>query len=114
VENQSELDPIFFKSDKSYFIAPAPRTAITNWIKLTWIRNIPDYTLSTSEADMMLPVDIIQALTYWLVVHWLENKGADDWIINNAEARRQMKRDEALDSVINDLDEGCWTNEYPE
>lgn len=96
VENQSETDPIYYVADNSYFIAPAPITAVTNWIKLSWIRKIPDYSLTTTEADMKIPVDQQQALVYWLVVHWLMNKWTDDWTINNAESRWERKKAEAI------------------
>lgn len=99
VENQSEDDPIYYIADNSVFIAPAPRTWVTNWLKLTWIRKIPDYTLSTTEADMKIPVDVQQALVYWLVVFWLFNKWADAWLIDNAEARRIRKKQEAIKSL---------------
>ena len=99
VENQSEEDPIYYVADNSFFVAPAPRTAVTNGIKLTWIRKIPDYTLSTTEADMKIPVDQQNALVYGLVVHWLMNKWADAGTINDAEARWIRKRTEALKSL---------------
>lgn len=99
VENQSEEDPIYYVADNSFFIAPAPTTAVTNWIKLTWIRKIPDYTLTTTEADMKIPVDVQQALVFWLVVFWLMNKWTDDNTINNAEARWIRKRAEAIKSL---------------
>lgn len=95
-ENQSEDDPIYYVADNSFFIAPIPRTSITNWIKLTWIRKIPDYTLSTTEVDMKLPIDVLRNLVYWLVVFWYMCKPADDWTINNAEARWIKKREESI------------------
>lgn len=99
VENQSEDDPIYYIADNSYFIAPAPRTVVTNWLKLTWIRKIPDYTLSTTEADTKLPVDVHNALVYWLVVQALENKRVEENLIISAENRRTRKRQEAIQSL---------------
>lgn len=99
VENQSVNDPIFYIADNSCFIAPAPITAITNWLKLIWIRKIPDYTLSTTEEDMKISVDQQNALVYWLVVHWLLNKWAETWLVDNAEARRMRKRQEAIKTL---------------
>lgn len=99
VENQSELDPIYYVADNSYFIAPAPRTAVTWGIKLTWIRKIPDWTLSTTEADMKIQVDQQNALVFGLVVFGLMNKWADAGTINDAEARWFRKRQEALKSL---------------
>lgn len=99
VENQSEDTPIYYVADNSVFIAPAPRTWITNWIKLTWIRKIADYTLATTEAEMKLPKDQQNALLYGLIMFGYMNKPADDWTINNAEARWLRKRDEAIRSL---------------
>lgn len=99
VENQSEDDPIYYVADNSFFIAPAPRTAVTNWIKLTWLRKIPDYTLATTEADIKLPIDVHQTLVYWLVVHALENKRVEENLIISAENRRKEKRLEAIRSL---------------
>lgn len=98
-ENQSEDDPIYYVADNSFFIAPIPRVSITNWIKLTWIRKIPDYTLTTTEAEMKLPIDVLRTLFYGLIVTWLMNKWADDWDINNAENRWIRKRNEAIKSL---------------
>lgn len=98
-EYQSEEDPIYFIADNSFFIAPAPRTAITWGIKLTWIKKIPDYELTTTEANMKITVDQQNALVYGLVVHWLMNKWADANIINDAEARWIRKRTEALKAL---------------
>ena len=70
VENQSILDPIYYVADNSVFIAPAPRSteAGTGRIKLTGIRNIPDWTLSSVESAMKIPVDQQECLIYGLVV----------------------------------------------
>ena len=100
VENQSQDDPIYFVADNSYFIAPAFRTAwLANRIKLTWIRKIPDYELTTTEADMKIPVDQQQALVYWLMIDWYFNKWVDDNTINNAEARWERKKQEAIKNL---------------
>lgn len=97
VENQSKDDPIYFVSDNSYFIAPSFRTAwLVDRIKLTWIRKIPDYELTTTEANMKIPVDQQEALVYWLMIDWYFNKWVDDNTINNAEARWERKKTEAI------------------
>lgn len=50
--NQSESDPIYFIADNSYFIFPAPKTAVVNWIKLYWIKSLADVALTTTYADL--------------------------------------------------------------
>ena len=100
VENQDKKDPIYYVADNSYFIAPSIWTAgLVDRIKLTWIRKIPDYALTTTEANMKLPVDQQQALVYWLMVDWYFNKWVDDNTINNAEARWERKKREAIKTL---------------
>lgn len=43
--NQSELNPVYYVSDNSIFIAPIPQSAVTDGIKMTGIRKIADYEL---------------------------------------------------------------------
>jgi len=76
VENQSITDPIYRLADNSIFIAPAPRTGEggSTRIKLTGIRNISDWSASTTEANMKFPPDHQQALIYALTVDGLVNK----------------------------------------
>jgi len=101
-ENQSKDDPIYFVADNSYFIAPSFRTAsLANRIKLTGIRKIADYTLATTEADMKIPVDQQQALVFGLMIDWYFNKWVDDNTINNAEARWERKKTEAIMTLSN-------------
>ena len=113
VENQSKDDPIYFVADNSYFIAPSFRTAgLVNRIKLTWIRKIPDYELTTTEANMKIPVDQQQVLVYWLMIDWYFNKWVDDGTINNAEARWEKKKTEAIKTLSNRV-ENPTTFELP-
>lgn len=50
--NQSESDPIYFIADNSYFVFPAPKIAVVNWIKLYWIKSLADVTLTTTYANL--------------------------------------------------------------
>ena len=112
-ENQSTDDPIYYVADNSYFIAPAFREAsLADRIKLTWIRKISDYELTTTETDMKIPVDQQQALVFWLMIDWYFNKWVDDNTINNAESRWERKKKEAIKSLANRV-ENPTTFEYP-
>lgn len=75
-ENQSNGAPIYYIADNSIFIAPVPRSteAGTDYLRLTGIRKIADWTTSTAEADMRLPVDQASLLVYGLIVHALEHQ----------------------------------------
>ena len=114
VENQDEKKPLYYVADNSYFIAPAPLIAVTNWIKLTWIRKIPDYELTTTEQEMRIPVDQQKDLVFWLAVYWLMNKWVNDNIINNAEARWERKKATALYNLESRVEENPFLWEFPD
>lgn len=61
---QSQLNPIYYVSDNSIFIAPKPTVAVTNGIKMTGVRKIPDYALNTLEQDVKIPVDFHRVLVF--------------------------------------------------
>ena len=85
-ENQSKDQPIYFIADDSLFIAPVPLNDSfgTNYLELRWIKSIPDYTLSTTESDMVFPVDVQQLFVQWLEPYALRSKGMDRNEINSA------------------------------
>ena len=101
VENQEPTQPIYFVSDNSVFIAPCPRVGegAASRIKMSGIRKIPDYTFSSVESDIRLPIDQHQTLVYWMIMFGLMNKGVDDGTINNAEARWLRNKSEAIESL---------------
>lgn len=73
--NQSELDPIYYVSDNSIFIAPTPSASIPSAVKMTGIRKIPDYTLSSVEVDIGIPVDFHRVLVFGLAYEMALDKG---------------------------------------
>jgi len=114
VEKQDKKDPIYFVADNSLFIAPSFRTAwLVDRIKLTWIRKIPDYSLTTTEADMKISVDQQQALVYGLMIDWYFNKWVDDNTINNAAVRWENKKQEAIRTLSVRV-ESPTTFKYPD
>lgn len=114
IENQRVESPIAYVADNSYFIAPAFRAVVTNGIKLTGIRKIPDYTLSTTETEMKLPIDQHQTLVYGLCVFWHMNKWSEPWIVSDAEARYERKVQKAIDMTRERIEETPFINEYPQ
>lgn len=100
VENQPQDDPIYYIADNSYFIAPSFRTAaLANRIKLTWIRKIADYTISTTEANMKIPVDF-QRLLIWAVIPFaLMAKRVDDNTVQKAQNDYEAKKINALQNM---------------
>lgn len=73
--NQSELNPVYYVSDNSIFIAPIPQSAVTDGIKMTGIRKIADYELWTVEADIGIPVDFHRVLVFGLAYEMALDKG---------------------------------------
>jgi len=57
---QDATQPIYTVKDNSYMIAPLPKTTIGNGIQLTWVRNLVDYTLSTT--DLKIPLNYQEIL----------------------------------------------------
>jgi hypothetical protein len=56
MNNQDIYYPIFYVADRSIFLAPTPTEAIINGLMVRGIKNIPDYTTATTEADLRIPV----------------------------------------------------------
>lgn len=100
VENQSTDDPMYMIADNSYFIAPSFREAnLADRIKLTWIRKIPDYTISTTEAEMKISVDF-QRLLIWAVMPLaLMAKRADANDIQKAQNDYESKKVIAIQNL---------------
>lgn len=68
--NQSFAEPIYFITNNSYFIYPAPLTAVTNWIRLYWIKSLADVTLSTTYEELFWWK--IATKYYYLIADWIK------------------------------------------
>ena len=103
LENQSKEDPIYFIADNSFFISPVPRT--TEWgvnrLKLTWICNIKDYTVSTTQAQMIIPVDYHYVLMLWVIPFALMTKRADNNEVIKAQNDYNNAETEAIFTLTN-------------
>ena len=99
VENQDENYPIYFIADNSYFIAPAPRTAWTNYLKLTGIRKIPDYTITTTESEMKIPADFQRVLLWGVIPYALMSKRVDNNEISKAQSDYLREKTQALQDM---------------
>lgn len=78
--NQSPDMPIYYVADKSIFIAPQPKTdeARTNWIQLKGIKNIVDYTTSSTESDFGIPSFLLDVLIQWVLPYIHRWEGRKD------------------------------------
>lgn len=73
--NQSVEKPVYFVAENSIFIAPVPTLAVQSGLKMTGIKKIPDYKLTTVEADIKLPVDFHRVLVFGLAYEMALDKG---------------------------------------
>lgn len=66
VNNQPKECPIYYTADKSIFIAPTFEKEIPDGIEIQGIKSIPDYTPTSSEADIKIPsylhIDLVQGV----------------------------------------------------
>lgn len=115
VEHQPQNDPIYFIADNSFFIAPSPKTSEwwANRLKLTGIRNIADYTISTTESEMIIPVDYHDVLMYWVFPYALMTKRVDNNEIQKAQNDYAIAERDALNALMN-RKEWPIIMEYPE
>lgn len=66
-EHQSADNPLYIIADASIFIAPVPTVAISTGIKLTGIRKIADYSISTTESEMGITAEYAYVLVQGLL-----------------------------------------------
>ena len=106
VNNQDQAFPIYYIADNSVFIAPAPTSAITNWLQLKWVKKIPDYTVSTNEADIILPVDHHDILVQGILPYILKSQGKTQESINEKQEyirQREQATQELADRNLSPL-----------
>lgn len=114
LENQPKSSPIYYRADNSVFIAPQPlSTQIgTDRVKITGIKSIPDWTVSTLEASISLPLYALEAIEYgWIwKAHEFENRDAN--IQLNAYNFYESKKQKAIDKMSTQI-HWAFTNQYP-
>lgn len=115
LEHQSNNDPIYFQRDKSVFIAPDPRSTEvwTARLQIKWIRSIEsgDWTSSTTEADMKLPLfthDVLKLGLVWKIHSYLWRDRA---VI--IDARNEYEREEN-NALTNMFVEDPFEAQYPD
>lgn len=76
-ENQDRSDPIFYIADDSIFIAPVPRSWEAGiWrLRITGIRNIVDYNMSSTESDTGIPSAQHEVLVQWMLPYLWRKQG---------------------------------------
>lgn len=112
VQNQEKDHPIYCVIDNHYRIAPLSTTWVVNWIKLTWTRNITDYTSWTTEAQMIIPYDYHEVLTYGLIPYICNQKFQIAEYLT-AKQEYERLRDQAT-RRLSDRVEAPFYNQYPD
>lgn len=115
LENQSNLEPIYFERDSSIFIAPDPRSneVWTNRLQITGIRSIASWlwTTATTETEMKLPLfvhDVIKLGLVWKINAWHKRDRAT--IID---AKNEYEREEN-NALTNMFVEEPFLAQYPD
>lgn len=112
VQFQNPLTPLFYIADNSYFIAPALTTVTAGAIVITGIRNIPDYTALTTEADMVIPLDQQELLVYGLIpyVYDMKSMAAE----SQAASAKYDGMKQAMISNLSDREIAPFFNQFPD
>ncbi len=76
--NQSKESPIYYIADKSIFIAPATENSETDWIELKGIKTIPNYTITTTESNIKIPLYLHDVLVQWGLPYIHKSEGRKD------------------------------------
>lgn len=114
LENQSNLDPIYFERDGSIFIAPEPRTSEvgTNRLQIKGIKSIASgsWTTATTETETKLPLYVLEVLTLgciWKAHAYLRR---DRNVILDSKAEYTKEKMDAIRKMYTEVP---FLNEYP-
>lgn len=104
LENQSNLEPIYFERDSSVFIAPDPRSdeVGTNRLQIKGIRSIASgsWTTSTTESETKLPLFALDVITLWCIWKAHAWNRRDRNVINDAKAEFTAEEETALKNMF--------------
>jgi hypothetical protein len=93
-ENTQDINhPIYTVKDNSLFIAPLPKVWQVWWLQLTWVRNLTDYTLTTT--DLKIPSIYHEILVAGLWPYCYSQK-----VMQAERARAQMEYERRRDIAI--------------
>lgn len=115
LENQSNLDPIYFERDGSIFIAPEPRTSEvgTNRLQIKGIKSIASgsWTTATTETETKLPLYVLEVLTLGCIwkAHAYLRRERNVILDSKAEYTK-----EKMDAIRKMYTEVPFNNKYPE
>lgn len=113
--NQPKSKPFYHISDKSYFIYPAPTEVVTNWIKIYWIKNLADLTISSTASDIFawsIPTKFYNIISLWMLefiyqARWML------WEANNARMRYLQERSKLVE-YLSDRDDWVYEKQEPD
>ena len=72
--NQPATDPFYIVADYSYFVYPAPTTAVAEWIVLYWISDPADLLLAWDEASIKIPLEYQDIIPLWMVYLYFKSR----------------------------------------
>lgn len=111
--NQPASDPFWYIQDNSIFIYPAPSSVVTDWIKLECVHAPADLTITSTEADIEIPVQFHKVISTGLKNYIYQSQGKlneqqvaiQDFDNEKEKMVSYLKEryDEAVESVMPDL-----------
>jgi len=111
--NQSPANPVYHISDKSYFIYPAPTVEVSEWLKIYWIKNLADVTISTTELFAgSIPSKFYSIIALWMLEFVYTSQGKVNEAIN-ARARYERERSKLVE-YLSDRDDGIYEIQAPD
>lgn len=73
-DNQDSSQPFFIVADYSYFVYPAPTTAISDGIILYWISDPANLQSGWDEASIKIPLEYHDLLPIWMVYLYYKSR----------------------------------------
>lgn len=102
--NQPSTTPFYHIADDSYFIYPAPLEAVTDWIKIYWIKDLVDIDETTTEVNIFdgkIPTDYHYIVSYYIRYMYYMSR----WVNFKADTR-EAKND--FEIALNEITDWLW------
>lgn len=95
----SRSSPFYHISDDSFFIYPAPKESVNDWLKIYWIKNLKDLNLNSIEDDLFswtIPTKFHYIISLWMLEFIYMAQNLTNEAIN-ARARYERERSKLVE-----------------
>jgi len=91
--NQPKTAPIFYIQDNSIFVYPAPNVIVTEWLKIHVIYQPQDLTISSTEANILIPPRFHRTIVSWIIPFIYAYKSDNNGFITYSQIFDKEKKD---------------------